>query len=129
MKKQENDFKKNNKSDDPYNPYYDTFEDWELIEASFAMQYGIRLEHEHDMSWTEFFNLMTGLTHDTPLGLVVGIRAETDRDRIKGFNKDQHKIRNEWRRKIDNKNIKNMTEKDKKQSMKEIQEMFKNMFS
>lgn len=104
------------------------FEDWELVESSFAMQYGIRLEHEHDMSWPEFFNLLSGLTHDTPLGLVVGIRAEEDKDRLKAFNKDQIKMRSEWRRKIDSKRVQNMSEKDKKKAMSDVQNMLKSMF-
>lgn len=105
------------------------FDDWELIESSFAAQYGIRLEREYEMSWTEFFNLLTGLTHDTPLGLVVSIRAETDKDRLKGFNKDQLRMRSEYRRKVDSKMIQNMTPEEKRKSMNAFQEAMKSMFS
>ncbi|MDE5771368.1 MAG: hypothetical protein K2I06_07035 [Ruminococcus sp.] len=34
---------------------------------------------------------------DTPLGQVVLIRKENDRDRLKSFTRHEHRIRNEWR--------------------------------
>lgn len=48
------------------------------------------------MSWSEFCSLLGGIMHDTPLGRVVAIRAETDAKVIKDFTKDEKKIRNEW---------------------------------
>jgi hypothetical protein len=76
--------------------FYDLIGDWELIEASFAQQYGIRLRREEDMSWDEFTTLLAGLNGDTPLGHIVSIRAETDSERIKRFSPDEKKIRNSW---------------------------------
>lgn len=105
------------------------FDDFELIEASFASQYGIRLEREYDMSWDEFFNLLSGLTHESPLGLVVSIRAEEDKDRLGGFNKDQLRMRSDYRRKIDNQLVQSMSEEDREKSNKEIQALLKTMFS
>ena len=104
------------------------FEDWPLLEASFAQQYGIRLEQENEMSWNEFFNLMCGLLPESPLGQIVSIRAEKDPERLKGFNKDQKAIRTEWRKNVDQKRIKNMTKKEKEEATQEIQNMFKQMF-
>lgn len=80
----------------PTNNYYDLFEDWDLIEASFAQQYGIRLRHEGYMPYGEFATLLAGLNHKTPLGIVVSIRSETDADRLKQFTPDQRRIRREW---------------------------------
>lgn len=83
----------------PYNgesSYYDIFEDWGLIEASFAQQYGIRLRNEEEMSWDEFSTLLSGLNVETPLGHIVSIRAETDRERIKRFSPAERKIRSDW---------------------------------
>jgi Bacteriophage Gp15 protein. len=80
------------------------------------------------MSWIEFFNLVNGLLPESPLGQVVSIRAEKDPERLKGFNKDQHEIKNSWRRKIDERITKNMSKKDKEVATKEIQMMFKQMF-
>jgi hypothetical protein len=85
-----NDFKDNSES------FYDLFDDWELIEASFLKQYGIRLRQKDDMSWSEFCSLLSGIMPDTPLGNIVSIRAEKDPKRIKEFTKDQKKIRNDW---------------------------------
>ena len=80
------------------------------------------------MSWMEFFNLVNGLLPESPLGSVVSIRAEKDHERLKGFSKDQNKIRNEWRQKVDKERLNNMTDKEKKEATKEIQMMFKQMF-
>jgi len=70
--------------------------DYDLIEASFAKQYGIRLRQEEDMSWSEFCTLLSGIMPETPLGRVVSLRAEKDPKVLKEFTKDQKKIRNEW---------------------------------
>lgn len=77
--------------------WYDLYEDWGLIEASFTSQYGIRLRQEEDMSWSEFCTLLAGIMPETPLGQVVSIRCENDKEVLKNFTKEQHRIRNEWR--------------------------------
>ena len=76
--------------------YYDLFDDWNLIEASFLKQYGIRLRTEDDMSYAEFCSLLSGIMPDTPLGQVVSIRAEKDMKVINNFTKEQKRIRNDW---------------------------------
>ena len=76
--------------------WYDLYEDYDLIEASFAQQYGIRLRNEDDMSWSEFCSLLSGIMPDTPLGKVVAIRAEKDSKVLKTFSKEQMKIHNDW---------------------------------
>jgi len=85
------------KRKNPYNDWYDLYEDWDLIEASFTAQYGIRLRYEPDMSWGEFSTLLAGLMPDTPLGQIVSIRSEDDKEMLKHFTPEQHRIRNEWR--------------------------------
>lgn len=77
--------------------WYDLFEDYELIEASFAQQYGIRLRREDEMSWSEFVTLLAGLNEKTPLGKVVSIRSETDENIIRNFTPEQRRIQREWR--------------------------------
>lgn len=87
--------------------WYDLIDDYDLIEASFLKQYGVRLSQEPDMPWTEFCSLLSGLMHDTPLGQIVAIRAEDDKDTLKRFTPEQHRARAEWRRravKMDEKN-------------------------
>lgn len=82
------------------NKWYDLYDDWMLIEASFATQYGIRLRNENDMTWGEFCTLLSGVSADTPLGNVVQIRSEEDSEKIKNFNPQQRKIRDEWLSKV-----------------------------
>lgn len=48
------------------------------------------------MSWDEFTTLLSGLNADTPLGHVVSIRSEKDKERIKNFSQEEKRIRNEW---------------------------------
>ncbi len=79
---------------------YDLFEDYDLIEASFAQQYGIRLRHEKEMPYSEFTTLLAGLDHETPLGRIVRIRTENDQDRLKAFTPEMRKLRRDWQVKI-----------------------------
>ena len=48
------------------------------------------------MKWDEFKDLIVGIAPDTALGRIVAIRAETDKEVLKHFSKDQRRIRNEW---------------------------------
>ena len=52
-------------------PYYDLFDDWDLIVASFLSQYGLRIRTKEfeSVSWDEFRSLISGLSPDTVLGL------------------------------------------------------------
>jgi hypothetical protein len=102
--------------------WYDLIEDWELIEASFTQQYGIRLAID-DLSWYEFQTKLQLLNEKTPLGYVVSIRAENDPEVLKNFNKDQHKIRNEYRRKA----AANMSKEEYYNAMQGFKAMFKSM--
>lgn len=64
MRKWRNDFKTSNDIE----LWYDMEEDWPLIEASLAKQYGIRIRKEIDtMDYAELCNLISGLMSDTPL--------------------------------------------------------------
>lgn len=49
------------------------------------------------MSWGEFSTLLAGIMPETPLGQIVSIRSEDDKETLKHFTADQHRIRNEWR--------------------------------
>ena len=70
-------------------------EDYDLIEASFLSQYGIRLKVT-ELQFDEFLNLTSCLMSDTPLGQIVAIRSETDADIISKFTENQRKIYNDW---------------------------------
>ena len=96
-------------------------DDWDLIVSSFQTQYGIRLSKDlKGMSWREFSYLVSGLSHDTPLGTIVSIRSEKDPEVLKDFTVDQKRIRNEYLRKA----AKNKSEKEVASAI----ENFKNMF-
>lgn len=70
-----------------------------MIVSSFQSQYGIRLSKEiNTMPWEEFKALLTGIGPETPLGRMVSIRAEEDKEVLKHFSKEQMRIRSEWRR-------------------------------
>ena len=58
------------------------------------MQYGIRLRND-DMTWSEFCTLLKGIMPETPLGQIVSIRSEEDKNMLKNFTKEQHKIKND----------------------------------
>lgn len=107
--------------------WFDLFEDWGLIEASFATQYGIRLRQEEDMSWGEFITLLGGLNSKTPLGQIIAIRSENDKDILKHFTKEQHRIRNEWRSRHINKVIA-MGKKEAERQIQVFQDMCKKAF-
>lgn len=120
MRKWRNDF--NNQSS--YDPYYDLFDDWDLIESSFAQQYGIRLRKNiSEMEWGEFSSLLSGANSETPLGNIVRIRSEKDPEALKKFSPEEKRIRNEWLKKSASK----ITEEDYEQAMENFKAMFKNM--
>nr|DAV22555.1 MAG TPA: hypothetical protein [Caudoviricetes sp.] len=60
------------------------------------------------MKWDEFKALISGLGPETPLGRIVQIRAENDKNILKNFSKEQHKIRNEWK----SRNVKKVSKSD-----------------
>ncbi len=107
--------------------WFDLFEDWGLIEASFATQYGIRLRNEPDMSWGEFTTLLSGLNSKTPLGQIITIRSENDKEILKHYTPEQHRIRNEWRsRKF--RNIGTFDKKEAERQIKVFQEIMRKAF-
>lgn len=115
-----NDFEEPNSYEDYY---YDIEEDWTLIESSFFKQYGIRLRVVDDMPYSEFCSYLSGLMPDTPLGRIVQIRAEDDKEILKNFTDEQKRIRSEWRNKV----AQNMPEQDAEQAVKAFEEMFRKL--
>ena len=79
-------------------PYYDIFEDWDLIVSSFLSQYGLRLKTKEfeTVSWAEFKALIAGLSSETVLGRIVSVRSEKDKNVIKHFSSEQRRIYDEW---------------------------------
>lgn len=75
------------------------------------------------MTWSEFATLLSGLMPDTPLGQIISIRAENNKDIIKNFTKDQKKIQNEWKKK----QSKQIDKKSYDDAMNSFKAMFKAM--
>jgi len=120
LKRLKNDFVTVNNDD----TYYDLFDDWSLIESSFAQQYGIRLRQENGMTWDEFTTLLSGLKPDTPLGNIVSIRSETNKDILKHFTPQQKKIRSDWKKR----NVKKVVNMDRyNHDMKMFEKMFESL--
>ena len=68
----------------------------------------------------EFRALLEGLGPDTPLGRIVSIRSEQDKDVLKNFTPEQRRIRNEWR--------KRKAEEISEEDLDKVLESFKNLF-
>lgn len=49
-----------------------------------------------NLKYSDWAKMVSGLMDDTPLGRVVGVRSETDKDIIKNFTPEQRAIRDEW---------------------------------
>lgn len=75
------------------------------------------------MPWDEFCDLVSGLDPDTPLGRMVQIRTESDKDTLKNFTPEMRKIRNEWQ----SRNAQKKTQKEVDNFLTSMQEVFKSM--
>ena len=89
------------------------------------MQYNIRLSRT-EMDWKEFCVLLSGIMPKTPLGTVVGIRSEEDKDILKHYSKEQHRIRDEWR--ANHNPMDKLTENEKIEKARELQEILAQAF-
>nr|DAQ65721.1 MAG TPA: hypothetical protein [Caudoviricetes sp.] len=100
------------------------FDDWKLVEASLAQQYGLRIRKEiKNLTWGELSSYIEGINSDTPLGQIISIRSENDRDKLKNFTQEQHKIRNEYRSKM-NKKVSKISEKEFKEQLEGMKQAF-----
>ena len=107
------------------NSYYDLYDDYSLIEASFLEQYGIRLRGTDDMSWDEFCTYLSGLNEKTTLGKVVAIRSEKDPKIVRQMTAEQKRIRREW----EQRSMKNYTKEDYERIMRDMSAGFIKAFS
>ena len=89
-------------------------------------QYGLRIRTKEfeTVSWDEFRSLLAGLSPETPLGRVVAIRSESDRETIKHFTPDQKRIYNAWR----DRKAKNMSEAAYEKAMKNLERFMADCF-
>ena len=104
--------------------WYDLDDDWELIASSLKKQYGYSIRKEIDnMAWAELCSDISGLMGDTPLGNIVEIRSEDDKERLKNFTQDQKNIRWKYRMKM----AQNVDQEEYKKVITDLQKMFKEM--
>lgn len=68
-----------------------------MIEQSLATQYGILPSQQPELSYSDWAKLVGGLMGETPLGAIVQIRSEKNKDVIKNYGPYQHRIRAEWK--------------------------------
>lgn len=119
-RKWKNDFKNQQNNEN----WYDLEKDWELIASSLKTQYGYSIRKEiGSMNWAELSSDISGLMGDTPLGNIVQIRSEDDRERLKNFTQDQKNIRWKYRMKM----AQNVDQKEFKKVITDLQKAFKEM--
>lgn len=105
--------------------WYDLEHDAELITQSVAKQYKLLPSEQEKIHYSEWLLLVGGLMEDTPLGQIVLIRKEKDRDRIKRFTPYEMRIHNEWRSFRTKKLLANAKPED---FSKQFEKMFSAMF-
>ena len=119
-RKWKNDFKTQSNNE----TWYDLEDDWELVASSLKTQYGYSIRKEiNNISWAELCSDISGLMGETPLGNIVQIRSEDDKERLKNFTQEQKNIRWEYRNKMAQK----MDKEEFKKVITEFQKMFKEM--
>jgi len=101
--------------------------DKDLIESSFAKQYGIRLSKE-DMHYPEYRRFFNGLMDDTPLGRIISIRSEKDKETLKRMGAGEKKIRSDWIKFRSKQKMNSMTLKEKEEQVLAFQEAMKKAF-
>lgn len=119
-RKWKNDFKNQSNNE----PWYDLEDDWELVASSIKTQYKYSVRKEiNNMSWAELCSDISGLMSETPLGNIVQIRSEDDKERLKNFTQDQKNIRWEYRMKM----AQNVDQEEFKKVITDLQKAFKEM--
>lgn len=97
-------------------------DDFDLIVSSFQSEYGVRIYSKDfkNMKWDEFASLLNGLSADSPLGRMVQIRLENDKNILKHFTPYQRKIRAEWH----NKKAKHISKKETDIAIEQMKNVF-----
>lgn len=71
--------------------------------------------------------MLGGIMPKTPLGQIISIRSENDKEMLKHFTSEQHKVRNDWR----NRNMRKLITTDKHEAemqIRQFQEICKKAF-
>lgn len=81
-----------------------------------------------DMEYREFLILLSGIMPETPLGKIIQIRSEADSDVLKHYTPEQKQIRDNWLEKQRIIKMKSMTEEERQEDIRKIQEIFAQAF-
>lgn len=109
------------------NQWYDMEYDAVLIEQSIAKQYGILPSQQGELKYADWAKLVGGLMNDTPLGQIVSIRSERDKDILKHMTPEQKELRAEWSRFQANR-MRSRPEDEQKAQMRALEQMIAAMF-
>lgn len=99
-----------------------------LIEQSIATQYGVLPAAQEDLSWQDWSKLVAGLMDNTPLGRVVAVRSEQNKDVIKNFSPWQQKIHAEWKSHQAKQMLERKSEKELRAEMQQLEKMLAQAF-
>lgn len=97
-----------------------------LIEQSIAKQYHILPSEQGNLSYSDWAKLVSGLMNDTPLGKIIEIRSETDRDIIQNMTSEQLSVRNAWE--AFKREHTHYTETDMQRQAEYLENMIRSMF-
>lgn len=112
------------------NDWYDVDYDVVLIQQSISKQYGVLPSQQEDLKYSDWAKMVGGLMDDTPLGRVVGVRSETNKDIIKNYTKEQCAVRDEWSHFLSSRvTTKQFSEVDWNKQMSELERAFAAAFS
>ena len=90
------------------------------------MQYPNKNLYDDSMDWQEFCTLLSGIMPETPLGQIVRIRSEDNKDMLKLFTPEQKRIRSEWRSKLNP--VKAMSDEEKEAEVKKLEKLLAQAF-
>ena len=107
--------------------WYDLEYDRELIIQSIAKQYHILPSEQEELHYSDWFELLSGIMHDTPLGQIVRIRSEDNKDMIKNFTPYEKRIHTEWTAFRDSQTAEKFTVKEKADVANYFEKLFTNM--
>ena len=104
-----------------YDPEYDRV----LIEQSIAKQYGVLPSAQEHLRYSDWAKMVGGLMDDTPLGRVVAIRSETDREIVQRMSPGQRRMRSEW---MSFRAAQEHDPEENRENMKQLQAMIAGLF-
>lgn len=99
-----------------------------MIEQSIATQYGILPGAQGDLPWPEWAKLVSGLLDSTPLGRVVAVRAEEDRQVIARMTPWQKRIRSQWQNFLARRQVRTADPAQLRRQMAALEKTMANLF-